>query len=42
MDDVLAVLEAAGSDRAAVMGHSEGGNLAVLYAATLSREGVPW
>lgn len=34
MDDVLAVLEAAGSERAAVMGHSEGGNLAVLYAAT--------
>ncbi|HEY6638713.1 MAG TPA: adenylate/guanylate cyclase domain-containing protein [Solirubrobacterales bacterium] len=34
MDDVLAVLGAAGSDRAAVMGHSEGGNLAVLYAAT--------
>jgi pimeloyl-ACP methyl ester carboxylesterase len=33
-DDVLAVLEAAGSERAAVMGHSEGGNLAVLYAAT--------
>jgi class 3 adenylate cyclase len=34
MDDVLAVLEAAESERAAVMGHSEGGNLAVLYAAT--------
>jgi pimeloyl-ACP methyl ester carboxylesterase len=34
MDDVLAVLEAARSERAAVMGHSEGGNLAVLYAAT--------
>ena len=34
MDDVRAVLEAAGSERAAVMGHSEGGNLAVLYAAT--------
>jgi pimeloyl-ACP methyl ester carboxylesterase len=34
MDDVLAVLEAAASERAAVMGHSEGGNLAVLYAAT--------
>ncbi len=33
-DDVLAVLETAGSERAAVMGHSEGGNLAVLYAAT--------
>jgi class 3 adenylate cyclase/alpha-beta hydrolase superfamily lysophospholipase len=34
MDDVLAVLDAVGSDRAAVMGHSEGGNLAVLFAAT--------
>jgi pimeloyl-ACP methyl ester carboxylesterase len=34
MDDVIAVLDAAGSERAAVMGHSEGGNLAVLYAAT--------
>jgi pimeloyl-ACP methyl ester carboxylesterase len=34
MDDVLAVLEAAGSERAAVMGHSEGGSLALLYAAT--------
>jgi pimeloyl-ACP methyl ester carboxylesterase len=34
MDDVLAVLDAVGSERAAVLGHSEGGNLAVLYAAT--------
>jgi pimeloyl-ACP methyl ester carboxylesterase len=34
MDDVIAVLDAVGSQRAAVMGHSEGGNLAVLYAAT--------
>ncbi len=34
MDDVLSVLDAVGSDRAAVMGHSEGGNLAVLFAAT--------
>jgi pimeloyl-ACP methyl ester carboxylesterase len=34
MDDVIAVLDAAGSERAAVLGHSEGGNLAVLYAAT--------
>jgi pimeloyl-ACP methyl ester carboxylesterase len=34
MDDVLAVLDAVGSERAAVMGHSEGGSLAVLYAAT--------
>jgi pimeloyl-ACP methyl ester carboxylesterase len=34
MDDVLAVLDAVGSERAAVLGHSEGGNLAVLYAAS--------
>jgi pimeloyl-ACP methyl ester carboxylesterase len=34
MDDVIAVLDAVGSEQAAVMGHSEGGNLAVLYAAT--------
>jgi class 3 adenylate cyclase len=34
MDDVLAVLAAVGSERAAVLGHSEGGSLAVLYAAT--------
>ena len=34
MDDVIAVLDAVGSERTAVMGHSEGGNLAVLYAAT--------
>jgi pimeloyl-ACP methyl ester carboxylesterase len=34
MDDVIAVLDAAGSERVAVLGHSEGGNLAVLYAAT--------
>jgi pimeloyl-ACP methyl ester carboxylesterase len=34
MDDVIAVLDAVGSERTAVMGHSEGGNLAVLYAAS--------
>jgi pimeloyl-ACP methyl ester carboxylesterase len=34
MDDVIAVLDAVGSERTAVMGHSEGGNLATLYAAT--------
>jgi class 3 adenylate cyclase len=34
MDDVLSVLDAVGSERAAMMGHSEGGNLAVLFAAT--------
>jgi pimeloyl-ACP methyl ester carboxylesterase len=34
MDDVRAVLEAVGSGRAALFGHSEGGNMCVLFAAT--------
>jgi class 3 adenylate cyclase len=34
MDDVRAVLEAAGSANAAVFGASEGGNLSMLFAAT--------
>lgn len=34
MDDVRAVMDAAGSDRASVMGWSEGGNIAALFAAT--------
>ncbi|MDX6484655.1 MAG: hypothetical protein QOI81_1738 [Actinomycetota bacterium] len=34
MDDVRAVLEAVGSDRAALFGHSEGGNMCLLFAAT--------
>jgi len=34
MDDVRAVLDAAGSERAAVFGVSEGGNLGALFAAT--------
>jgi pimeloyl-ACP methyl ester carboxylesterase len=34
MDDMRAVMDAAGSERAAVFGASEGGNLAVLFAAT--------
>jgi pimeloyl-ACP methyl ester carboxylesterase len=33
-DDLRAVLDAAGSDRAAVFGVSEGGNLCVVFAAT--------
>jgi pimeloyl-ACP methyl ester carboxylesterase len=35
MDDVLAVMDAAGSDRAALFGISEGGPLGALFAATL-------
>jgi len=34
MDDVRAVLDAVGSERAALFGHSEGGNMCVLFAAT--------
>jgi len=34
MDDVRVVLEAVGSERAALFGHSEGGNMCVLFAAT--------
>jgi class 3 adenylate cyclase len=34
MDDVRAVMDAVGSERAAVLGASEGGNLSVLFAAT--------
>ncbi len=34
MDDVRAVMDAAGSDRAALMGSSEGGPLSLLFAAT--------
>src|SRR5215208_458082 len=34
MEDVTAVLDAAGSERAALFSHSEGGTLAVLFAAT--------
>jgi class 3 adenylate cyclase/pimeloyl-ACP methyl ester carboxylesterase len=34
MDDVRAVMDAAGSERAAVFGYSEGGPMSVLFAAT--------
>ena len=34
MDDLRAVMDAAGSDRAAVFGFSEGGNLSALFAAS--------
>ena len=34
MDDVRAVMDAAGTERAALMGYSEGGPLTMLYAAT--------
>jgi pimeloyl-ACP methyl ester carboxylesterase len=34
MDDVRAVMDAVGSDQAALLGHSEGGNMCTLFAAT--------
>jgi class 3 adenylate cyclase/pimeloyl-ACP methyl ester carboxylesterase len=34
MDDVRAVMEAAGSEEAAIFGWSEGGNMSMLFAAT--------
>ncbi|HJR52489.1 MAG TPA: adenylate/guanylate cyclase domain-containing protein [Gemmatimonadota bacterium] len=34
MDDVRAVMDEVGSERAVLMGHSEGGNMCVLFAAT--------
>lgn len=34
MDDIRAVMDAAGSDRAALLGYSEGGALAMLFAAS--------
>lgn len=34
MDDVRAVMDAAGSERAALFGHSEGAGMAMLFAAT--------
>lgn len=34
MDDLRAVMDAAGSERATLFGHSEGGNMCVLFAAT--------
>jgi pimeloyl-ACP methyl ester carboxylesterase len=37
MDDVRAVLDDVGSERAALFGHSEGGSMSVLFAATYPR-----
>ena len=34
MDDVRAVMDAAGSERAALLGHSEGGNMCILFSAS--------
>jgi pimeloyl-ACP methyl ester carboxylesterase len=40
MDDLVAVLDAVGSERAALFSHSEGGNLAVLFAATFPQRTI--
>ncbi len=40
MDDLRAVMDAAGSQRAAVFGFSEGGNLSTLFAATYPERSV--
>jgi len=40
MDDMRAVMDAAGSERAAVFGASEGGNMAVLFAATYAERAI--
>lgn len=34
MDDVCAVMDAVGSEKATLLGHSEGGNMSILFAAT--------
>jgi class 3 adenylate cyclase len=34
MEDVRAVMDAVGSERATLLGHSEGGNMSILFAAT--------
>ena len=40
MDDIRAVMDAVGSERAAIFGWSEGVRLSLLFAATYPRPGV--
>ncbi len=40
LDDLVAVLGAVGSERAALVSHSEGGNLAVLFAASFPQRTI--
>ena len=40
MDDVRAVMDAVGSERAAILGTSEGGNMSALFAATYPERAV--
>jgi pimeloyl-ACP methyl ester carboxylesterase len=37
MDDVRAVMDAVGSEKATLFGHSEGGNMCLVFAATYPR-----
>lgn len=40
MDDICAVMDAAGSERAVIFGHSEGGTVSCLFAATYPQRTV--
>jgi class 3 adenylate cyclase len=40
MDDLRAVMDAAGSKRAAIFGHSEGGVMSILFAATYPKRTI--
>jgi class 3 adenylate cyclase len=40
MDDVRAVMDAAGSERAALFGHSEGGSMSIVFAATYPQRSI--
>jgi class 3 adenylate cyclase len=40
MDDVRAVMDAARSERAALFGHSEGGSMSILFAATYPQRSI--
>ncbi len=42
MDDVRAVMDAAGSERAALVGISEGVPMSILFAATYPHGSGPW
>ena len=42
MDDIRAVMDAVGSERAALIGYSEGGAMAALYAAAHPSERSRW
>ena len=41
MDDVRAVMDAAGAERAALLSVSEGGPMCILFATTIRSEPTP-